>query len=501
MAMWLALATCAVLGAGGPGAGTAAAQDRPVARAAGTAASGWDRARQVPGTEPWSRQASIVAEHSNVNSGITSVACPARGDCAVSGGYVSGEFNFLVFAGAEHAGKWARAGVLPGDAALVGDGGEAAYNGLASNQFLSQVACSSPGNCAVAGNYQAAALTGESAPLLGIERGGRWGQVRPLRGAASALLAVSCPRTTGHCAAGGSTARGAFVLDEQGAGWDRYQKVADATGPLTTMSCPAVGTCLAGGAGYQYDNADRATSPGAAFIVSESNGRWAAATPVPGLRRLTTTGSEVDSVSCVAAGDCTLLGDYDDQTGDDPHVFVADERRGRWGQARLVPGLAALDRGHGELAAQVSCGSVRLCVAGGSYLSRPVIRHHGQAWVATEIRGHWQAARKVPGTSVLNTYGYAVVTSVSCSAATCVAGGWYTASSKGVDDESGFLVTWRGGTWRRAVQVPGLARLNTGGNAQVTAVSCAPTDFCGAVGDYYNGKAGESRMFEVTGTG
>ena len=130
MRLALALVPCAALAAlavGGTAAGQAAAGDArgaPAGRAA-TAPPGWQQARQMPGTEAMTKQAESNDGKSFVDTALRSVACPARGDCAASGGYVTGGFNFLVFAASQHAGKWAKAAALPGVAALVGQGGVA----------------------------------------------------------------------------------------------------------------------------------------------------------------------------------------------------------------------------------------------------------------------------------------------------------------------------------------------------------------------------------------
>ena len=42
-----------------------------------------------------------------------------------------------------------------------------------------------------------------------------------------------------------------------------------------------------------------------------------------------------------------------------------------------------------------------------------------------------------------------------------------------------------GGTWGTAIEVPGTATLNTGNNAAVTSVSCAPAGGCAAGGYYW----------------
>jgi hypothetical protein len=500
MMLWLAVVSCGLAVAGASGCGRAFAHSRPAARATAVVARGWSRARQIPGTETMSRQAELVGEHSDMPSDITSVDCPARGSCAISGGFVDQRFNFLVYAGSERAGRWGRAAVLPGNAALVGNSGKADSFPLLSGDFLSQVACSSPGNCAVAGNYQAKDLSQASAPLLGIQRGGRWQKVQPLSGAARALLAVSCPPAAGRCTAGGATATGAFVIEERGSAWDQPQSIGGASWPVTAMSCPAAGTCLAAGGADPRGSA--ATTPAPPFIASESGDQWSAAYPVPGLSELIKDNpriySYINSVSCGAPGDCTVIGGDRDR-GNHARVFVASERGGRWTNATAIPGLQALGKGDRVVASQVSCGSANLCAAGGFYQA-PGSKASIHAWVATQIRGRWHSAEPVPGLTSPSTGGIAVTNSVSCSLTTCLAGGYYT-SKRHQGSTAGFLAAEHGGTWRHAAQIPGLARLSTDDYAFVTQVSCAPHGYCAAIGEYTAGSLLESRMFETTRPG
>jgi hypothetical protein len=71
----------------------------------------------------------------------------------------------------------------------------------------------------------------------------------------------------------------------------------------------------------------------------------------------------------------------------------------------------------------VSCASAGNCVAGGGYRDSA---SHDQAFVASEVNGTWHPAIEVPGTATLNTGGNASVSSVSCgSPGNCVAGGFY----------------------------------------------------------------------------
>jgi hypothetical protein len=332
----------------------------------------------------------VVGEHSEMGSGITSVDCPARANCAVSGGYVARGFNFLVFAGSEHAGKWGRAAVLPGDAALVGNSGKADNYPLLSGDFLSQVACSSPGNCAVAGNYQAKGLPRASAPLLGIERGGLWekGQATP------------------------------FVVSESGGRWAAARPVPGLSkllqssrgshASIDSLSCAGAGDCTLIGS-YQG-----LTSHQHVFVASERGGRWSQATAIPGLEALGQDHRVVATqVSCGSANLCAAGGFYRPRGSKGPvQAWVATGIRGRWHAAEPVPGSIALNTNGIAVVNSVPC-SLTTCMAGGYYSSKS---HQGvtSGFLAAAHGGTWGDATQVPGLARLNTDGFAAVIGVSC---------------------------------------------------------------------------------------
>jgi hypothetical protein len=51
-----------------------------------------------------------------------------------------------------------------------------------------------------------------------------------------------------------------------------------------------------------------------------------------------------------------------------------------------------------------------------------------------------------------------------------------------------------GGTWGAAVEVPGTAALNTGGNARLYSVSCGAAGTCSA-GGFYTDSSGHQQAF------
>jgi hypothetical protein len=172
---------------------------------------------------------------------------------------------------------------------------------------------------------------------------------------------------------------------------------------------------------------------------------------------------------------------------------VGAAARVHWGRAEPVPGLAPLDKGqntcltHGPNAcasssvSAISCWAAASCAAGGFYTDR---HEHPQAFVALERKGRWGRAMQVPGTAALNKGGNAQVVSVSCArTSVCVAVGTYT-------DRAGngqwFTVTERNRRWGSAEQVP-VPALN---GAQISTVWCAPGGLCAAGGPFTDSSTG-----------
>src|SRR5580765_5566970 len=183
---------------------------------------------------------------------------------------------------------------------------------------------------------------------------------------------------------------------------------------------------------------------------------WAPAIEVPGIAALNTYGiAQVSSVDCSTAGNCTSGGYYYDGSFRE-QAWVADETSGTWGTAIEVPGTAALNAGGAALVSSVSCSSPGNCTAGGTYTDN---LGFVQAFVADETSGTWGTAIEVPGTSTLNL-GNASVASVSCASdSNCTATGLYHDSSH---NPHAYVVDKTSGTWGTAIEVPGLAALNTG---------------------------------------
>jgi hypothetical protein len=251
------------------------------------------------------------------------------------------------------------------------------------------------------------------------------------------------------------------------------------------VSCASAGNCAAGG-GY-HDG-----SHFQAFAASETNGTWGTAIEVPGSATLNAGGNaNVASVSCASAGNCTAGGNYTDGSAH-LQAFVVSEHSGTWGKARQVPASGTLNAGGQAEVASVSCASAGNCVAGGDYKDSS---GHAQTFIASKTNGTWGTAIQVPGLGALNAGGFADLPSVSCaSAGNCAAGGSY-------EDLSGhphaFVVSENNGAWGTAIEVPGSATLDAGGEAVVKSVSCRSAGHCAAGGDYIDG-SGHFQAFVVS---
>jgi Bacterial Ig-like domain (group 3) len=277
----------------------------------------------------------------------SSVSCAAPGDCAVTG-YVNGNAEFV---DDESNGAWGTAHLVAGYHAMDGS--------------LPVISCAAPGDCVVAGND----TSGSNAEITSVatESNGIWGSAAPLPG----------------IAAGGS---------------------------VTSLSCPAVGECSAGG--WIPDGKNQLP-----FVASESFGTWSSQ-EVPGYAGLKPSpiagGAGVGAVSCAAPGECAADGSYQ-ASASDVGAFVVSESGGVWQAAQEIPGLVpAQPSRHFELGvAGISCPAVGDCAA--------VINNvtTSAPYVADETSGKWTAAQPVVGVS-----GAASVNAVSCAApGACLAGG------------------------------------------------------------------------------
>ncbi len=395
----------------------------------------WGKALEVPGS---------AALNVGGNAQVLSVSCGPGGDCEAGGFYTDHGKDTQGFLVMERDFKWGAAATVPGLAAL---------NAGAVNSQVSSVSCAPGGGCAAGGFIGGAGF-------VATQQAGRWGDALVPPGLAklntgqnAAVTSVSCP-FTGDCVAGGFYQTNemdpddtfpiqAFVVDQASGKWGAAQEIPGTAtlnggwyAEVTALSCSSIGNCGVGG--YlqftQFMNCDipatrvseRAARPEqppydceGSFVDTEKNGHWGAAQypPYPSM-------SQVNSVSCSSAGNCSVGGfDYVPAFTE---AYVLGQRNGKWGTPIEVPGMSALvTSADNAQINSVSCWSAGNCGAVGSYYDP--LNGHGEVFVASESGGQWGRAEILPGTAALNLGKSAAVTSVSCTQPRdCAAGGSYT---------------------------------------------------------------------------
>lgn len=97
--------------------------------------------------------------------------------------------------------------------------------------------------------------------------------------------------------------------------------------------------------------------------------------------------------------------------------------------------------------------------------------------------GTWNSAVEVPGSAVLNVGGNGEINSISCpSVGNCSAIGTYGDTAAGTQ---AFVVDETNGTWSNAEEIPGYGALNVGDNVGIILdISCSSPGNCGAGGSY-----------------
>ena len=284
-------------------------------------------------------------------------------------------------------------------------------------------------------------------------------------------------RASGIRASGGrgSGSRGSWGRVIEVPGLEALNTAPHGGAEADAVSCASAGNCAVGG-DYTAHHAQQG------FVAAEKNGRWAKATGVPGLPGLNGGGyAGVLTVSCTSAGNCAAGGHTTDPDSQDFYGFVAAEKNGAWGKAKALPG-----GGEDGYVDGISCDSAGNCLAGGA--DAMYYTDTFKAFLVVERNGRWGKATAVPGLKALSNGGEAEVTSVWCtSAGNCVVGGDYCERN---GDDQGFVAVERNGTWSAATAVPGLAALNKGGDAEVSALSCASAGSCVA-GGYYESSDGQ----------
>jgi hypothetical protein len=208
----------------------------------------WGTFSHVPG----------LNEASTGNSAsVNSVSCPTAGNCTAAGFFTSS--GSRTFVATQTNGIWGTFSEIPGLRASETN----------SESRLSDISCSSPGNCTVAGNrYLSIGGSQISQVLVATQSNGVWSTYSDIPSlnntnsqTSSMVFSLDCA-TAGHCAVAGSysspSAR-AFVAVQHNGRWLNYSDISGLNvfpiSVATRLSCTSKGFCLVGGI-YGVDELD-----------------------------------------------------------------------------------------------------------------------------------------------------------------------------------------------------------------------------------------------------
>jgi hypothetical protein len=244
------------------------------------------------------------------------------------------------------------------------------------------------------------------------------------------------------------------------------------TSQLASVACGSAADCTAVG-----------TSGHSGILITRSGSNWTAA-PVP-VPASSVTATSLATVACPSADACVAGGHYS-SSGRQQGLLLAGYGRSWTATRAPLPANAAGSPDASVLA--VACAAASSCVAVGQYSGGSsdyalLLTGHGSSWTG------WQAP--VPADAAARPA--AELVSVACpSVAACTAVGSYIDTA---GNRQGMFVTERGTAWT-ASRSPLPAGATVPG-ARLSAVTCPQSSACVAVGEY----SATTRGFVVRGSG
>ncbi|MGH2861009.1 MAG: fibronectin type III domain-containing protein [Solirubrobacteraceae bacterium] len=448
------------------------------------------------------------------NSQIYQVACPAAGDCVGVGYYNDLSANHQALIESENGGVWTPSEV-PASSLPSSDGSS-------PQPELTSVACPVAFNCVATDAFDES--TSDEQGLIDSETSGSWTpSVAPLTGLSLfsnpgvEVTPVACPAVDACVGVGNygdkNDSLEGLIETQSAAGWSASEALwpsdtdaASFAPDFYDLSCATAGSCAAVGF-YTDSNGDQQ-----GLLESDSGGSWSATEldlsnlgPGAGEPPAANPQASGYAVSCPAAGDCTAVGNYEDDA--DSYVPLAvSEVDGQW-QAAVALGLpgdasttadGARDPIQNDLFVNgVSCASAGNCTAVGSYDATS--DNNVDAFALTETGGSWGAATKIgfpSGADAPAENPEAALDSVTCqSAGDCFAAGTYAAAT---GENVALVARESAGSWSTAG-----ADLTTSYDADESnmywaSVACAPGSYCAAGGFAADDQSGNEDAFMLS---
>lgn len=248
-------------------------------------------------------------------------------------------------------------------------------------------------------------------------------------------------------------------------------------GYLPVLSCVSAGNCEAGGA---YSSASGNNN---GLVLNEVNGKWRTPTTLGApVGAAANPGLTVYGLSCGSLGNCAAVGSYQDNASN-VVGFVANEVNQKWSTAKEVTLPSnALITGQGALVRTVECSSAGNCSAVGNYQNNHIPASRNEGFVISEVRGSWQNASEISLTSSTNLNPFVTMNQIACaSAGNCVAVGSFI---DGNDVTQGLLVDQVRGAWSHGVALTLPANANAYAGATLSEVACVVKSSCTVLGTF-----------------
>lgn len=278
---------------------------------------------------------------------------------------------------------------------------------------------------------------------------------------------------------GGPTAKVYIAGQWAGAALPLPSNATSGQGQLQAVSCPSASECI--GVGNYTDTSGKADP----LLLTWSGGTWTPAeAPLPpnAASNPENGGAHLGAVSCPSVSVCVAVGSYTDSSKNhNLDGLLLTWSGGTWTQAEAPLPAGAVDGATNV--PDVSCPSVSTCIAVGNHADKNT-PEYGDGLLLTWSGGTWTAAKApVPADAAISgTYAGAGVSHVSCpSVSVCVATGWYFSTAGG---EPAQLLTWSGGTWT-ATKAPVPPNAAVDSNQVNSGVSCPSASECITGGDYW----------------
>jgi len=251
---------------------------------------------------------------------FNSISCPAPGNCVAAG-------TFEDFAGGNEAFTQTKTNGMWETAVSTAFGNE--VQSIDPFAYFNSISCPAPGDCVAAGTFRN--FAGGYEAFTQTQRDGSWDTATPAKFSPDSQNAVpdayfqsvSCP-AVGNCVAVGrfeNSAGGyeAFTQTQTDSIWDiatpakfspdSQNAVPDAY--FESVSCPAVGNCVTVG---RFANSAGAYE---AVIQTQRNGIWVTATFATFDIDLQNSDpfAYFNSISCLSTGECVAAGGFENATG------------------------------------------------------------------------------------------------------------------------------------------------------------------------------------------